>query len=271
MIDQLTKAKQFRDFHARQQPLLLPNPWDAGSARLFEHLGFEAQATTSLGASAIRGTTQAAAEPILENIRVICEATDLPVNADLENCFADDPTAAAEMIGRACEAGAVGGSIEDATGIRDDPIYEFSLTVERVQAAVEAARAQPVPFMLTARAEGLLHRDPDIDDVIERLLAFEKAGADCLYAPGLKTIAEMKLVTDAVSTPVNVVMGFADPNITLPELAEIGVRRISIGAGLYRVAFRSALEAAQQMKDGRFNFISDMIGARELRAAFGEG
>ena len=269
MTDQLTKAEAFKAFHTRPQPLLLPNPWDVGSAKYFAHMGFEALASTSLGQKSSEGDIVANADAILSNLKAICDATDLPVNADLENCFADDPEEATKLMARACEAGAVGASIEDATGDRDNPIYEFELTVDRVRAAVEAVRSLPVPFMLTARAEGLLFGHGDIDDIIKRLLAFEAAGADCLYAPGLKTIPEMKQVMDAVSTPVNIVMGFADPNITLAELAEIGVRRVSIGAGFYRVAMAAAVDAAQQMKDGDFIFVNDMIGIGKLYSAFG--
>ena len=270
MPDQLTKAKAFRDLHARPEPLLLPNPWDAGSAKLLSSLGFEALATTSAGASFVRGTTIAAADSILENCRAICAATDLPVSVDLENCFADDPDEAARIIPLAYEASAVGGSIEDATGDRAAPIYEFGLAVARVQAAVEAARALPLPFMLTARAEGLLYGVQDLDEIVKRLQAFEKAGADVLYAPGLKTIDEMRVVTDAVSKPVNIVMGFADPTITLAQLAELGVRRVSIGAGLSRVALNAMMQAAKEMKEGRFSFITEMIGFGELRRGFGE-
>ena len=270
MTDQQSKAERFRDLHARPVPFLIPNPWDAGSAKLLTSLGFEALATTSAGACFTLGTTTAAPEPILENCRAICAATDLPVNIDLENCFADDPAEAAKMIPLSHEAGAVGGSIEDATGDSDNPIYEFSLTVERVQAAVEAARALPTPYMLTARAEGLLFGVGDIDEIVRRLLAFEEAGADVLYAPGLKTVAEMKIVMDAVSKPVNIVMGFADPAITLEQLGEIGVRRVSIGAGLSRVALNAFMKAAQEMKDGRFTFINDMIGFGDVKRGFGE-
>ncbi|MBC8451871.1 MAG: isocitrate lyase/phosphoenolpyruvate mutase family protein [Rhodospirillaceae bacterium] len=270
MSDQMRKAEAFRALHTREEPLLLPNPWDAGSAKLMASLGFEALATTSLGASSMLGTTIATAETILENCRDICAATDLPINADLENCFADAPEDAARMIAQACEAGAVGGSIEDATGDKSAPIYDFDLTVDRVRAAVETARAQPIPFTLTARAEGLLYGYGDIDDAIKRLQAFEEAGADCLYAPGLKTIEEMRIVVEAVGKPVNVVMGFADPTITLEQLAEIGVRRVSIGAGLSRVALNAMMTAAQAMKDGNFGFIRDMIGVGDLRKAFGE-
>ena len=270
MSTQQSRAEIFKAFHDRPQPLLLPNPWDAGSAKLFADMGFEALASTSLGASAIHGRTVANADSVLENLKAICAATHLPVNADLENCFADAPEEAAKMMAQACEAGAVGASIEDATGVREAPIYDFDLTVERVQAAVEAVRTLSIPFMLTARAEGLLCGHGDIDEIIKRLQAYEAAGADCLYAPGLKTIAEMKIVMAAVSKPVNIVMGFADPNITLAELAEIGVRRVSIGAGLYRAAMTTAVNAAQEMKDGGFTFVNDMISVRNLRTAFGE-
>ncbi len=271
MTDQQAKAVAFQALHDRPEPFLIPNPWDAGSAKLLTSLGFDALATTSAGASFVLGTTKATPGPILENCRGICEATDLPVNIDLENCFADDPAEAAKMIPLACEAGAVGGSIEDATGDRDNPIYDFALTVERVQAAVEATRALPVPFMLTARAEGLLFGVGDLDEIIRRLQAFEEVGADVLYAPGLKTIEQMKIVMDAVSKPVNIVMGFAEPTITLPQLAEIGVRRVSIGAGLSRVALNAAMNAAREMKAGRFGFIRDMIGFGEVQKGFGEG
>ena len=270
MTDQLTKANIFRELHECNEPFLIPNPWDAGSAKLLRGLGFDALATTSAGACFTLGTTKANAELILENCRAICEATDLPVNIDLENCFADEPAEAAKMIPLSYEAGAVGGSIEDATGNRDNPIYEFSLTVDRVQAAVEAARALPTPYMLTARAEGLLFGVGDLDEIIRRLLAFEEVGADVLYAPGLKTIEEMKVVMDAVSKPVNIVMGFADPTITLEQLGEIGVRRVSIGAGLSRVALNAFMKAAQEMKDGRFGFINDMISYGDVKRGFGE-
>lgn len=270
MTDQNEKAQKFRDLHERAAPFLIPNPWDAGSAKLLASMGFDALATTSLGASCSDGSTKASADPIIENLRAICAATDLPVNADLENCFADEPADAAALFPRAYEAGAVGASIEDATGRSGDPIYGFNLTVERVHAAVEMAKTLPQPFTLTARAEGLLYGIGDLDEIIKRLLAFEEVGADVLYAPGLKTIDEMKIVMEAVSKPVNIVMGFADPNITLDQLAAIGVRRVSIGGGLARVALNAMTGAAQEMKAGRFGFVNDMIGIKELRGAFGD-
>lgn len=268
MTDQSEKAQKFRELHERTEPFLIPNPWDAGSAKLLASMGFDALATTSLGASCSDGSTNASVDPIIENLRAICAATDLPVNADLENCFADEPADAAALFPRAYEAGAVGASIEDATGRSADPIYGFNLTVERVHAAVEMAKTLPQPFTLTARAEGLLYGVGDLDEIIKRLLAFEEVGADVLYAPGLKTIEEMKIVMDAVSKPVNIVMGFADPTITLEQLGEIGVRRVSIGAGFSRVALNAFMTAAQEMKDGRFTFIDDMIGFGELRKRF---
>ena len=270
MTDQTAKAQKFQALHEQPEPFLIPNPWDAGSAKLLASLGFDALATTSLGVACIDGATKTSAEAILQNCRAICDASDLPVNADLENCFADAPDEAAALIPRAYEAGAVGASIEDATGRAEDPIYDFNLTVERVHAAIEMAKTLPQPFMLTARAEGLLYGVGDLDDIIKRLQAFEAAGADVLYAPGLKTLEEMKAVTGAVGKPVNIVMGFADPAITLDQLAGIGVRRVSIGGGLSRVALNAMMGAAREMKAGRFGFIKDMIAITELRGAFGE-
>jgi 2-methylisocitrate lyase-like PEP mutase family enzyme len=268
MKDQLERARVFRALHERAEPLLLPNPWDPGTARLLAHLGFEALATTSLGVANRLGKTRASAEDVLEDCRAICAASDLPVNADLENGYADEPEKAAALIARACACGAVGGSIEDATGRPGDWIYDFSLAVERVHAAAEAARALPIPFVLTARAEGLLYGVGDLDDAIRRLQAFERVGADVLYAPGLRTLEQMRTVVRSVTRPVNVVMGFADPSITLEQLREIGVRRVSIGGGLSRLALRAFLDGAREMRAGRFEFVSRMASIGELRSAF---
>jgi 2-methylisocitrate lyase-like PEP mutase family enzyme len=268
MNDPLRKAEIFRALHERPEPLLIPNPWDVGTARLLAHLGFEALATTSLGVANRLGRKRASAQQVLDDCREICAATPLPVNADLENGYADDPKTAAEMIAKACEAGAVGGSIEDATGNPAAPIYDFDLAVERVHAAVEAARALPIPFLLTARAENLLYGVGGFDDTLRRLQAFEKVGADVLYAPGLRTLDEMRTVVRAVSRPVNVVMGFADPTITLEQLGEIGVRRVSIGGALSRLALRAFLDGAKEMRAGRFGFVTRMAGVQELRDAF---
>ncbi|WP_020670804.1 isocitrate lyase/PEP mutase family protein [Amycolatopsis nigrescens] len=268
MTDQAAKAARFRALHERPEPFLLPNPWDAGTARLLAGLGFEALATTSLGVANLAGRTRVGRQEILDNCRTLSEATPLPVNADLENGFADDPVDAAKMIEAACASGVVGASIEDYTGDRRTPIYDFGLAVDRVRAAVEVARSLPLPFVLTARAENLLHGVNDLDDTIGRLQAFEEAGADVLYAPGLRTLADMRTVVSSVGKPVNVVMGFADPSITLEQLAEVGVRRVSIGGALSRIALKSFMDAARQMRGGRFGFVAELPPISELHEAF---
>src|SRR6185503_10185355 len=234
------KAATFRALHERPGAFIIPNPWDAGTAKLLASLGFEALATTSLGLSNSLGRPDGAGvvsrEEVLDNCRLIAAATDLPVNADLENGYAHEPRAAAEMIRLASEAGIVGGSIEDATGDPQNPIYDFALAVERVQAAVETGRSLPVPFVLTARAENLLRGRPDLDDTIRRLQAFEKAGAEVLYAPGLTKLEQIRTVCSSVSRPVNVVMGLVGGTFSVPQLAEAGVKRISLGSSLARAA-----------------------------------
>jgi len=273
MTTQSEKAAAFRALHERPGAFIIPNPWDAGTAKLLASLGFEALATTSLGLAnslgRVDGTNTVSRNEVLENCRVIAEATALPVNADLENCYADEPRAAAEMIRLAAGAGVVGGSIEDATGNPDRPIYDFALAVERVQAAVEVARSLPVPFLLTARAENLLHGRLDLDDTIRRLQAFEKAGADVLYAPGVRDLATIRTVVSAVTRPVNVVMSAADPAITAAQLAEAGVKRISVGGALSRLALAAFLKGAREMKDnGGFTWVRDTVPSRELKAIF---
>jgi 2-methylisocitrate lyase-like PEP mutase family enzyme len=273
MTTQSEKAAAFRALHERPGAFIIPNPWDAGTAKLLASLGFEALATTSLGLAnslgRVDGTNTVSRNEVLENCRVIAEATALPVNADLENCYADEPRAAAEMIRLAAGAGVVGGSIEDATGKPDRPIYDFALAVERVQAAVELARSLPVPFLLTARAENLLHGRLDLDDTIRRLQAFEKAGADVLYAPGVRDLATIRTVVSAVTRPVNVVMSAADPAITAAQLAEAGVKRISVGGALSRLALAAFLKGAREMKDsGGFTWVRDTVPSRELKAIF---
>jgi 2-methylisocitrate lyase-like PEP mutase family enzyme len=253
---------------------MIPNPWDAGTARLLAALGFEALATTSLGLANTLGRPDGAnvvsRREVLDNCRLIAGATDLPVNADLENGYADEPRAAAEMIRLAAEAGVVGGSLEDATGHPASPIYDFALAVERVHAAVEVARALPFPFTLTARAENLLHGRRDLDDTIRRLQAFEKAGADVLYAPGLHDLPSIRTVSAAVGKPLNVVMSAADPGLTLAELAAAGVKRVSVGGALSRLALAAFLSGAREMKDrGAFTWVRDTVPTRELKAIFG--
>jgi 2-methylisocitrate lyase-like PEP mutase family enzyme len=268
VTDQLSKALAFKALHERKEPFLIPNPWDRGTSLILENLGFEALATTSLGLANMLGKKVASAQEILDNCRLLCDSTQLPVNADLENCFADAPAEAAKAITRAYEVGAVGGSIEDFTGDASAPIYDFGLAVERVHAAVETARSLPIPFLLTARAENFLHGRRDLDDTMKRLQAFEAAGADVLYAPGLRTLEEIRTVVRAVSKPVNVVMGFADPTITLDDLRDIGVRRISIGGALSRIALQAFIAAATEMRKGQFGFVSQLQPLKALQQSF---
>ena len=272
MRTQMEKAELFRALHARPGAFIIPNPWDAGTAKLLAAVGFEALATTSLGFALTLGGTSVSRDAIIENCRMIAAATDLPVNADLENCGADDPKAAAKTIGLAAEAGAVGGSIEDATGDPRQPIYDFALAVERVQAAVESARALPFAFTLTARAENLLYGRNDLDDTIRRLQAFEAAGADVLYAPGVHDLATIKTVVSALKKPFNLVMGFADPTLTVGQLSEAGVKRISVGGAMSRFALAAFLQSAREMKDkGSFTYVRGMASVNELREAFAAG
>ena len=273
MPTQAEKAATFRALHARSGAFIIPNPWDTGTARLLASLGFEALATTSLGVANSLGrpdgTGAVSRAEVLANCRTIADATDLPVNADLENGYADEPRAAAEIIRLASEAGMVGGSIEDATGDSARPIYDFALAVERVQAAVEVARALPVPFLLTARAENLIHGRLDLDDTIRRLQAFEKAGADVLYAPGLRDLPTIRAVVSAVKRPVNVVMSHMDPAITAAELAAAGVKRISVGGSLSRLALAAFLRGAREMKDtGGFTWARETVTGKELKGIF---
>ncbi len=270
------KAAAFRALHARPGAFVIPNPWDAGTARLLAALGFEALATTSLGLANTLGRPDGAGavsrEEVLANCRAIADATDLPVNADLENGYADEPEAAAEMIRLAAEAGVVGGSIEDATGDPRRPIYDFDLAVARVRAAVAVAHALPGPFTLTARAENFLHGRPDLDDTIRRLRAFEAAGADVLYAPGVRDLATIRAVTAAVGKPVNVVMSAADPSLTVAQLAEAGVKRISVGGALSRLALAAFLRGAREMREnGSFAWVRETVASRDLREGFERG
>lgn len=264
-ITPIHKGEVLRTLHQRTGIFVVPNPWDAGSARLLAHLGFEALATTSAGlAFALAkadGLSIVTREETLENARVIVEATDLPVTADLENGYGDTPEACAEMIRLAAGVGLAGGSIEDATGNPADPIYPMELAVARVKAAVVAARSLTFPFVLTARAENLIHGRPDLKDTIRRLEAFADAGADCLYAPGLTTKEEIETVVRAVAPkPVNVVMGLSKGFFTLNELADLGVRRVSLGSSLARAAYGAFLRAAEEIHDkGSFTFARDLV------------
>lgn len=264
-VSQARKAERFQSLHARPGAFVIPNPWDAGTARILTALGFEALTTTSAGLAFALGRRDGAGaisrDETLANAKAIVDATHLPVAADLENGFGHTPQAAAETIRLAGEmAGLVGGSIEDATGDLRRPIYDFQHAVERVTAAVEAARALPFPFVLVGRAENFLHGRPDLDDTIRRLQAFEAAGADALYAPGLTRPEQIRTVCAAVSKPVNVVMGLKSGSLSVAELAALGVRRISLGSALSRAALGAFVRAAREIREqGTFRFAEDAL------------
>ncbi|HEX3401576.1 MAG TPA: isocitrate lyase/phosphoenolpyruvate mutase family protein [Acetobacteraceae bacterium] len=274
MRSQTDKAIAFRALHERPGAFIIPNPWDAGTAKLLAALGFEALATTSLGLANMLGRADSIVTraEVIENCRIIATATDLPVNADLENCFAHAPEEAAETIRLAAEAGAVGGSIEDYSGDRANPIYDFDLAVARVGAAAKVARALPTPFMLTARAENLLHGPHDLAESIRRLQAYEAAGADVLYAPGLRNLAELREVVSGIKRPFNVVTGWLDPAITAAQLAEAGARRISVGGALSRLALAAFVAGGRAMREqGSFAWMREMMPTAEGRRMFAEG
>lgn len=269
MRTQTEKGQAFREMHERPGLILLPNPWDAGTAKLLQSLGFEALATTSLGMSnalgRVDGDNAVSREELIENCRAIAGATDLPVNADLENGYADDPKEAATILRDAASAGIVGGSIEDWSGER---IYDFNHAVERVAAAAEMARSLEVPFTFTARAENLIRGVNDLDDTIRRLQAFEKAGADVLYAPGLRDLAAMRTVASAVGKPLNVVMSSGDPDLSAEQIAATGVKRISVGGALSRLALAAFMNGAKDMRAGSFQWMRDTMPTSDLKRAF---
>ena len=268
---QIEKGQAFRALHNRDGAFIIPNPWDAGSARILAYLGFEALATTSMGYAFSTGRTDGSLsrDETLRHAAELVHATELPVSADLENGFGDAPETAAETIRLAAEAGLVGGSIEDATGRPETPIYEFQLAVERVRAAAEAAHALPFSFTLTARAENFLHGRSDLRDAIARLQAFQEAGADVLYAPALPDLASIAEVVRSVDRPVNVVMGLRGARSTVAELSSLGVKRISVGSALARAAIGAAMRAAREMKQrGTFEFAADAANTAELTAIF---
>jgi 2-methylisocitrate lyase-like PEP mutase family enzyme len=271
MMTQAEKARVFRALHERNGAFIIPNPWDVGTARLLAHSGFEALATTSMGYafSLGRKDNSLGRKETLAYASAIASATQLPVSADLENGFGDSPQVVAETIKLAAAAGVVGGSIEDATGSPDHPIYEIELAIERVRAAVAAARALPFPFTLTARAENYWHGRPDLGDTIRRLQAYEKAGADVLYAPGLSTREDIAAVVSSVNRPVNVVMGLQGVQLSLSELSAMGVKRVSVGSALCRTALAAFLRAAREMREhGTFSFAAEAVNPREISAIF---
>jgi 2-methylisocitrate lyase-like PEP mutase family enzyme len=261
------KAIRFCALHQGPGAFVMPNPWDAGSACLLAGLGFQALATSSGASAGILGRRDGTVtrEEALAQARVIVAATNLPVSADLEKGFGDAPAVVAETIRLAAEVGLVGGSIEDATGDKGKPLYDIEHATERVAAAVQAVRALPFPFTLTARAENFLRGNPNLDDTIKRLQAFEQAGADVLFAPGLPDLAAVRAVCTAVSKPVNFMAGIKGKSFTVAELVAAGVRRISLATSLYRAAMSSLLNAAREVQDrGTFGYLDHAMTTPEL-------
>jgi 2-methylisocitrate lyase-like PEP mutase family enzyme len=261
---QAEKAKTFQALHARAGAFVIPNPWDAGTARLLTRFGFEALTTTSAGLAFTLGRHDGdgsvTRDDALANAKAIVRATHLPVAADLENGYGHAPEDAAETVRLAAGVGLVGASIEDATGDPARPIYDLAHAAERVAAAAEAAHALPFPFTFVARAENFLHGRPDLDDTIRRFQAFEAAGADVLYAPGLTKADHIRAVCASVSKPVNVIVGLAGAPFSVQELAALGVRRISVGSALTRAALGAVVRAAKEMQElGTFTFADQAI------------
>lgn len=271
MQAQAEKGSAFRALHERGGAFIIPNPWDVGTARLLAQLGFEALATTSAGYAFSVGQRDNTIDrgEMITHVGRIVSVTRLPVSADLENGYGDDPETVAETIRLAAATGIVGGSIEDATNRPGDPIYEHQLAVERVAAAVEAARSLRFPFMLTARSENYLVGRPDLADTIKRLQAYQEAGADVLYAPGLTRKDDIDAVVRSVDRPVNVVMGLQGAQMSLAELSEIGVKRVSLGSALSRAALGAFLRAAWEMREhGTFTFANEAVAYRDIGGMF---
>jgi len=265
-VTQNEKAMRFRALHNGPGAFVIPNPWDVGSAQILAGLGFKALATSSAASACALGRKdhELTRDEVLEHARMICEATDLPVSADLEKGFGDSPEVVAETIRLAANVGLVGCTIEDATGNQDRPLYDLPLAVERIAAAAEVARALHCPFMLTARAHNLLYA-PSLNDTIARLQAFEKAGADVLFAPGLPDLAAVHAVCAAVSKPFNFMVGIKGKSFSVGELAAAGVRRISLATSLYRAAMTAFVDAANEVRGkGEFSFLDQCMTTPDL-------
>jgi 2-methylisocitrate lyase-like PEP mutase family enzyme len=266
-VTQEEKATAFHALHHGPGAFVIPNPWDVGSARILAGLGFQALATSSAASAAVigrrdRGLTRGEA---LVHARLIVGATDLPVSADLENGFGDTPELVAETIQLAAEVGLVGCTIEDSTGITENPLYDFDLAVERIAAAARVARGLPFPFVLTARAHNFVYANPSLDETIKRLRAFEEAGADVLFAPGLPDLATVSTVCKAVSKPFNFMVGIKGKSFSVADLAAAGVRRISLATSLYRAAMTGFLDAAREVAElGEFGFLNRCVVTAEL-------
>lgn len=266
-ITQKDKAARFRALHDAPGVFIIPNPWDVASARILAGFGFEALATSSGAAACAVGRRDGglSREEALAHARMIVNATDLPVSADLERGFGDAPETVAETIRLAADAGLVGCTIEDSTGHPDKPLYDFTLAVERIAAAAQAARALGFPFVLTARAHNLMYANPSLDETIKRLQAFEREGADVLFAPGIPDLDAVRAVCTALSRPVNFMAGIKGKSFSVAELADAGVKRISLATSLYRAAMTGFLEAVSEVKNiGQFLFLERCVSTQDL-------
>ncbi len=267
MSTQIEKAIRFRALHDGPGAFIIPNPWDIASAQILEGLGFKALATSSAASACAIGKRDGALsrDEALAHARSIVDATTVPVSADLEKGFGIAPETVAETVKLAAETGLVGCTIEDSTGNPENPLFDFSLAVERIAAAAEAAHAFDFPFMLTARAHNFLYANPKLDETIKRLQAFEKAGADVLFAPGLPDIESVRKVCSATSKPFNFMVGIKGKSFSVRELEAAGVRRISLATSLYRAAMTGFLDAVHEVKDrGTFNFLEESVATADL-------
>jgi 2-methylisocitrate lyase-like PEP mutase family enzyme len=269
IITQNEKAARFRALHDGPGAFVIPNPWDVASTRILAGLGFQGLATSSAASAAAMGRKDGglSRDEALAHSRLIVNSTDLPVSADLERGFGDAPEVVAETVRLAAQAGLVGCTIEDSTGDPDSALFDFGLAVERIAAAAQAARALSFPFMLTARAHNFLYSDPSLDDAIRRLQAYEKAGADVLFAPGLPDLASVGVACSAVSKPFNFMAGIKGKSFSVAQLEAAGVRRISLATSLYRAAMTGFLDAAREVKEtGQFGFLDGCVSTPDLNA-----
>jgi 2-methylisocitrate lyase-like PEP mutase family enzyme len=274
MTDFAARARLFHALHQRPQLLVLPNPWDAGSARMLEHLGFDALASTSAGLAfslgRVDGDGAVTADETFDHVRSLLAASRLPISADLENGFGASPETVAATIRRAAEVGLAGASIEDASYDPAAPLYDRTLATERIAAAVEVVKSLDRPFVLTARAENFIRGRPDLDDALERLHAYDLAGADVLYAPGLPDAAAIRRACAATTKPFNYVAGIGATRFSLAELAELGVRRVTIGTSFVRCAIAAFLRAAREVRDhGTFGYLDGLPTVADINALIG--
>lgn len=271
MKSQIEKSKDFVELHKPGNCFVIPNPWDRGSARLLSHLGFKALASTGAGFAFSQGRSDLSinVKEMLGHLSELASATNLPVSADLQNGFGDAPEDVAITIVEASKTGIVGGSIEDASGNLNAPIYALEYAADRIRSAAEAAKSLPFKFMLTARAENYLYGKPDVKDTIRRLQAYQEAGADVLFAPGIQSKEDIRSIVGSVDRPLNVIMGFQGIQLTVSELQELGVTRISLGGSLARAAYGELVRAATEvLSQGSFNYATNAITGKEINGIF---